>query len=478
MDDEKTKEQLSLEISYLKNVILEWEAKYQSLQELIHSTEERFLNITSAVSDYIFSVHIVDGKPVETVHGPACYSITGYTPMEFYENPYLWINMVYPEDRASVLDHVAKILSGKESTALEHRIIRKDGVIRWVRNTPVCQYDSEGRLKTYDGLIQDITEIKRTYETLRLSEEKFSKAFRSSPDPIIISTVYEGRILDVNYAFEREFGYMREQVIGKQVKNLNLWFEYRERELLIKDLLEIGIVNNREIKMQSKSGDIMTMLISAELIVMADEQCMINVMRDITVRKQTIDRLETENRILKDNLELQLAKFDEIINMYIYQSLQIAFKDLEILGIDINQFTKKDYPDVNKYVRYLLEVLTNRLGITIDVVIKHSQDSNLHIKESKQKILLIVLFRIFEMLLCISKGNVYMEIKLTDKIIEISYEHCIDAILPNNYKSSLNWNFKKNNTDLLLTYICSRLLEEELKIYEYGNRLVYSIKRV
>ncbi|MCX8070785.1 MAG: PAS domain S-box protein [Thermodesulfovibrionales bacterium] len=478
MDDEKTKEQLLLEISYLKNVILEWEAKCHSLQELTRSTEERFLNITSAVSDYIFSVHIVDGKPVETVHGPACYSITGYTPKEFYENPYLWINMVYPEDRALVLDNVAKILSGKESKPLEHRIIRKDGVIRWVRNTPVCQYDTDGKLKTYDGLIQDITEIKRTYETLRLSEEKFSKAFRSSPDPIIISTVFEGRIIDVNYAFERDFGYLRDEVIGKQVKNLNLWANYKERETLIKDLLDNGIVNNREIEMRARKGDIMTMLISAELIVMADEQCMINVMRDITVRKQTIDRLETENKILKNNLDIQIAKLDDIINMYIHQSLQLAFRDLDTLEIQLSQFTSVNSPDINKYVRYLLEVLTNILGITIDITIKHSHDTNIHMEESKQKVLMIVIFRIIEMLLCISKGSVYLEMKLTDKLIEICYEHPIDAIVPNNYKSTLKWNFKKTHMDLLLINICSRLLEEELKIYEVGNRLVYSLKKL
>jgi|GEM_PF-3960452 len=473
MDDEKTKEQLHLEISYLKNVILQWEVKYASLQGLIRSTEERFLNITSAVSDYIFSVHVVDGKPVETVHGPACYSITGYTPREFYENPYLWINMVYPEDRASVLDHVAKILSGIEVKALEHRIIRKDGVIRWVRNTPVCQYDSEGKLKTYDGLIQDITDIKKAYETLKLSEEKFSKAFRSSPDPIVISTVIDGRIIDVNHAFERDFGHYREEIIGKQIKNLDLWVDYKVREKVAQDLLELGIINNREIKMRTKIGEIMTMLISVELIIMNDEQCMINVMRDITVRKQTTDKLESENKILKENLDLQLSKCDALLNMYFHQALQIAFKDLETLEVNPSHFFKGYYVDINKYFRYLLEVLTSRLGIVINLHVNQKSDFLIPLKESKGKIFLIVLFRILEMLLCISKDKANLEIIINHKTIEFLLEFPLVKILSEDYKSSLGWSFKKPYMDIWLSHVGNKFLDCQIKTYEEKNVLVY-----
>jgi PAS domain S-box-containing protein len=281
-DNEKTKEQLLLEIAYLKQVILEWENKYKALEAFAKATEERFLNITSAVSDYIFSVHIVDGNPVETVHGPACYAITGYTPREFYEDPYLWINMVYPEDRAMVLDHVAKILAGKEVKPLEHRIIRKDGVIRWVRNTPVCQYDEEGKLKTYDGLIQDITDFKRAIDTLKLSEEKFQKAFRCSPDIITITTIIEGRFIDVNDAFQRETGYSRDEVLGAKIKDFDIYVDYSVRAEIVEELLSKGKVSNKELKLRTKRGDILVVLASAEPIVMGDEQCMITVARDIT----------------------------------------------------------------------------------------------------------------------------------------------------------------------------------------------------
>lgn len=172
-DDDKTREELLYDSAYLRALTADLESRNRQTEELLHVVTEQYKQITSAVSDYIFSVHVINGTPVETVHGPGCFTITGYAPAEFTENSYLWISMVHEEDRPAVLKHVANILAGHDVAALEHRITRKDGVVRWVRNTPVCQYDNEGRLVAYDGLIQDITDRKQAEESLRRSEEKY-----------------------------------------------------------------------------------------------------------------------------------------------------------------------------------------------------------------------------------------------------------------------------------------------------------------
>lgn len=172
-DEEKTREQLSYEIAYLRLLNAELEERYHQSESVLKVVTEQYRSIVSALSDYVFSVHIIDGNPVKTVHGPTCRIITGYSPDEFAGNPYLWIQMVYEEDKPLVLKSVANILSGLEAKPFEHRVVRKDGVVRWVRNTPVCQYDGRGKLITYDGLIQDITEKKLTEDALRASEEKY-----------------------------------------------------------------------------------------------------------------------------------------------------------------------------------------------------------------------------------------------------------------------------------------------------------------
>lgn len=172
-DEDKTKEQLSYEVAYLRLLNAELEERHRQSEDVLKVVTDQYRRIISVLSDYVFSVHIIDGTPVKTVHGPGCSTITGYTPEEFAENAYLWIQMVYGEDKQTVLKNVANILSGLDAQPFVHRIVRKDGVVRWVRNTPVCQYDERGRLIAYDGLIQDITEKKATEEALKRSEEKY-----------------------------------------------------------------------------------------------------------------------------------------------------------------------------------------------------------------------------------------------------------------------------------------------------------------
>jgi PAS domain S-box-containing protein len=172
-DEELTPGETSYEIAYLRVLVADLENKNRQTEAVLQVLTEQYRRITEVVSDYIFSVHVIDGDPVETVHGKGCLTITGYSPEEFSGNSFLWLNMVFEDDRVLVLRHVAGILSGKDTAPFEHRIVRKDGVVRWVRNTPVCQYDSAGKLIAYDGLIQDVTDRRQAEEALAKSEEKY-----------------------------------------------------------------------------------------------------------------------------------------------------------------------------------------------------------------------------------------------------------------------------------------------------------------
>jgi len=140
-------------------------------EEALRESEKRYQRITSAVTDYIFSVRIENGRPVETVHGPACVAVTGYTSEDFADNPYLWIQMVHGQDRPAVEEQASRVLLGQETKPLEHRIWRKDGTTCWVRNTLVPHYDTEGNLLSYDGLVRDISEQKRLEARLQQAKK-------------------------------------------------------------------------------------------------------------------------------------------------------------------------------------------------------------------------------------------------------------------------------------------------------------------
>ncbi|MBN1313459.1 MAG: PAS domain S-box protein [Anaerolineae bacterium] len=177
----KTKAQLVAELEAANQHIAELEAlktRYQKAEAALRTSEERYRRITQTLTDYIYTVRIEDGQPVETIHGPACIAVTGYTSEDFAANTDLWLQMVEEEDRPAVLEQAHKILNGQGAQPIEHRITRKDGVKRWVRNTPVLYTDAEGKLLSYDGVIQDITERKQVEKALRESERTLAEAQR------------------------------------------------------------------------------------------------------------------------------------------------------------------------------------------------------------------------------------------------------------------------------------------------------------
>jgi PAS domain S-box-containing protein len=146
-----------------------------ALERAVRDSEKRYRRLLSSVTDYIYTVKVENGRPVETTHGLGCVQVTGYTPEDFARDPHLWHRMVREEDRTLVLKQAARVMAG-ECTVLEHRIIHKEGGIRWVRHTPVLRRDEQERLIGYDGLISDITERKEADEALRKAVNDLQKS--------------------------------------------------------------------------------------------------------------------------------------------------------------------------------------------------------------------------------------------------------------------------------------------------------------
>ena len=128
--------------------------------------EERYRHIIETITDYVITVVVKDGHAVSTTHGPGCVAVTGYTSEELSLDPFLWHDIVIAEDRKLVLDQSRRLIAGENVGPIEHRIARKDGALRWVRNTPVARFDPSGALTAYDALIQDVTERRALQEQL------------------------------------------------------------------------------------------------------------------------------------------------------------------------------------------------------------------------------------------------------------------------------------------------------------------------
>ena len=131
----------------------------------------------------------------------------------------------------------------------------------------------------------------------RESESKFSAFFHGSPVCMSISRLSDGIYVDVNQAFLEVFGYLREQVIGHTSLELGVWDAPADREKTISPLRAEGRVRNFQSRFRSRSGDIWTGLLSAELIEMAGEPCVCTLTQDISDRVRVEKALrESEER--------------------------------------------------------------------------------------------------------------------------------------------------------------------------------------
>ena len=249
-------------------------------------------------TDYVYTVQIKDRRSVSATHGPGCVAVTGYTAKEYAADPYLWFRMIHEDDRKLVLEHANRTIAGEQTPPLEHRILHKDGSLRWIRNAPVPRYDEHGKMIAYDGLITDITVRKRAEDEIRESGEKYRALFEASTDAIFLESL-AGRILDCNTSACNILGYTKEELLQLSVSDLvpkevasNL------PTVISKEVAGGGIT--LETMNKRKDGQIIHCEVSTRLITVGGEKRVIAYVRDLTERKLAekarLHQMEAETR--------------------------------------------------------------------------------------------------------------------------------------------------------------------------------------
>jgi two-component system cell cycle sensor histidine kinase/response regulator CckA len=245
-------------------------------EQALRESEEKFALVFRTSPDAI-SVHeigsggYVDINPGhQRLFGYSREESIGRTPMEMG----LWAD---PAERTAFMT-----------------LLQREGVVRGfqgrfrLRNGEVrlCEVSSElveirGRPHNI-SVLRDITQRLQAEQALRDSEEKFAKAFRTSPDAISISERETGKFLDVNEGFERISGYSRGELIGHTAEEMRIWTAPEDRIRMLQELQQHGRVKNLQVRARNRTGAQGDFLMSVEPVEIGGRSCLVIVSRDIT----------------------------------------------------------------------------------------------------------------------------------------------------------------------------------------------------
>ena len=192
--------------------------------------------------------------------------------------------------RGELCPLIDSVGTGKNSI-VEHIHFGKNGEKRYAQVSTSPIKDDNGKVVQIIHVTKDITDSKEAENALHESEEKFEKAFRSSPQIFTITGFDDGRFIEVNNSFTSSLGYSREEAIGHTTLELGNWIIPEDKIRFDIALKENGSVHNVEVDIRTKKGDIASMLVSAELIDVAKKACVLSTFYDITDRKRIEDCL-------------------------------------------------------------------------------------------------------------------------------------------------------------------------------------------
>ncbi len=205
------------------------------------------------------------------------------SPNTFYDEV---TQRVHPADRELMLNGFREAALSRSAFSMEYRYWYIDTYL-WLQLTGAVKTDADGLPTAVVGISQDVTERRQAAEALKRSEERFFAAFHANPSAIAISTIDEGRYIDVNESWLKLFGYEREECIGRTDIELRIWDSYRNRrEALFKNYKVQGGIRNLEFTGQTRTGKAIYGLLSIEIIELESKPYFLTMVQDLTERKR------------------------------------------------------------------------------------------------------------------------------------------------------------------------------------------------
>jgi PAS domain S-box-containing protein len=199
-----------------------------------------------------------------------------------------------------------------------------------------------------ESLKRTVNELVETQKRVEKSEQKFSSAFMHAPYPKFIARLSDGKFIEVNEIFLRHFGYERSEIMSKTFTELEIWNALKDRDIFISNLTKNQRIDTFDTTLQKKSGNRLHCLISANIIEINGEQCVLNSIIDITERNKAEQTIKTKN--------IELEKLNKDKNRF----MSILSHDLRSPFSSLISFSEMLLENIDTYPK---EITRQRLGM-------------------------------------------------------------------------------------------------------------------
>lgn len=258
----------------------------QMAQAMSHSAE-RYQEVFEHSASGILLLDLTGDRRYRiTAINPALELMTGYSNEEVSGRP---IDEILPADVYRRLQENYRIVLETGSAVDSELWAEFPAGRKRLRSRVIPIREATGEIRRLVAFPEDITEQTVSRQALQESEEKFSKAFHSSPDSIVISRLSDGLVLDINDGFSRDIGYAPNEVVGRSSldERTGFWVRSEERARFANLVAEKGQVRNYEALMRRKDGSVKESLLSGSSIDFRGDRCLLTISRDVTEQKRT-----------------------------------------------------------------------------------------------------------------------------------------------------------------------------------------------
>ncbi|MCX5814690.1 MAG: PAS domain S-box protein [Proteobacteria bacterium] len=368
-----------------------------------HKQAEETIRLFKTVFDKAnFGVMIADVNGFLTYLNECSAAAHGYEATELIGKH---LSKLHPGEHMEQVERLLLQLLNEDSfEAQEVWHCRRDGSIFPTLMVGTLVRDKSGTPQHLATTAIDITSRKQAEEQIKASlrekeesEEKFSKAFQTSPYAITITRAEDGTFVEVNNAFISMTGFTREEALAGSSVGLKLWVNEEDRQCVVAAFNEGRAVVGKEYQFRTKTGKVITGLFSAQTIHLGHRPCILSSINDITSRKQAEEQIKAslrEKEVLLQEIQHRvknnLLTISGILALQLNQIKDDKSKDAFITSMNrVNALTQihtrlyqsEDFSriDLKEYIEELVRELARSYGFPQEDVITDVKDTSLDI---------------------------------------------------------------------------------------------------